>query len=167
MLINLYISRPTYRFILIYTCGLTAVIKRIWMNEWMIYTARPDPTKQIVSASAMYIGFSTTQDFRRQRIWSLNTLTAIIQFTPPCQTRHWQDCFVVSGVAVWTGSARPLDRCVLCRVCVGVCRSAAAPRRRPAMQLGLAARPPTRSDVVRHAKCKHAVGVMTAACDKA
>jgi len=33
MLINLYISRPTYRFILIYTCGLTAVIKRIWMNE--------------------------------------------------------------------------------------------------------------------------------------
>jgi len=30
---------------------------------------------------------------------------------------------------------------------------------------GLAARPPTRSDVVRHAKCKHAVGVMTAAYD--
>jgi len=24
-----YIARPTYRFILIYTCGLTAVIKRI------------------------------------------------------------------------------------------------------------------------------------------
>ena len=29
MFINLYIARPTYRFILIYTCGLTAVIKRI------------------------------------------------------------------------------------------------------------------------------------------
>ena len=30
------------------------------------------------------------------------------------------------------------------------------PRRRPGRQLRLAARPPTRSDVVRHAKCKHA-----------
>jgi len=29
MFINLYIARPRYRFILIYTCGLTAVIKRI------------------------------------------------------------------------------------------------------------------------------------------
>ena len=29
MCINLYIARPTYHFILIYTCGLTAVIKRI------------------------------------------------------------------------------------------------------------------------------------------
>ena len=29
MFINLYIAKPTYRFILIYTCGLTAVIKRI------------------------------------------------------------------------------------------------------------------------------------------
>ena len=29
MFINLYIARPTYHFILIYTCGLTAVIKRI------------------------------------------------------------------------------------------------------------------------------------------
>ena len=29
MFINLYIARPTYRFILIDTCGLTAVIKRI------------------------------------------------------------------------------------------------------------------------------------------
>ena len=29
MFINFYIASPTYRFILIYTCGLTAVIKRI------------------------------------------------------------------------------------------------------------------------------------------
>ena len=28
MFINLYIARPTYHFILIYTCGLTVVIKR-------------------------------------------------------------------------------------------------------------------------------------------
>jgi len=27
MVINLYIARPTYHFILIYTCGLTVVIK--------------------------------------------------------------------------------------------------------------------------------------------
>jgi len=36
MLINLYISRPTYRFTLFYTCGLTAVIKRIWI--WICTT---------------------------------------------------------------------------------------------------------------------------------
>jgi len=29
MFINLYIARPTYHFILIYTCGFTVVIKRI------------------------------------------------------------------------------------------------------------------------------------------
>ena len=29
MFINLYIARPTYHFFLIYTCGLTVVIKRI------------------------------------------------------------------------------------------------------------------------------------------
>ena len=29
MFINLYIARPTYHFILIYTCGLTVAIKRI------------------------------------------------------------------------------------------------------------------------------------------
>ena len=31
---------------------------------------------------------------------TLNTLVAIVQFAPPCQTRHRQDRFVVSGVAV-------------------------------------------------------------------
>ena len=41
----------------------------------------------------------------------------------------------------------------VCRACL----STAAPRRRPGRQLRLAARPPTRSDVVRHEKCKHAV----------
>ena len=90
--------------------------------------------------------------------------------------------FVVSGVSVWGESARqPPDRCVLCLVCVGACLAAQCdrrthsdaertcqsqsvpacqpppPRRRPGRQRRLAARPPTRSDVVRHAKCKHAV----------
>ena len=37
MFINLYIARPTYRFILIYTCGLTAVIKRICYMLYMLY----------------------------------------------------------------------------------------------------------------------------------
>jgi len=99
------------------------------------------------------------------------------------------DCFIVSGVAVWIESARQPDRCVLCLVCVGVCRAAqcdrrthsdaertcpavnshrhtrqdktAAPACRPPpprrRQLRLAARPPTRSDVLRHEKCKHVV----------
>jgi len=37
------------------------------------------------------------------------------------------------------------------------CRPPPPPRRRPGRQLRLAARPPTGSDVVRRAKCKHAV----------
>ena len=45
----------------------------------------------------MWIGFPTTQNCRRQKIWSLNTLIALVQFTPPRQTRHRLDCFVVSG----------------------------------------------------------------------
>ena len=54
----------------------------------------------------MWIGFPTTQDYRWRKIWSLNTLLAIVQFTPPCQTRHRLDCFVVSGVVIWIESAR-------------------------------------------------------------
>jgi len=45
----------------------------------------------------------------------------------PIYARHdTQDCFVVSGVAVWTESARPPDRCVLCPVCFGVRPAVAA-----------------------------------------
>ena len=131
--------------------------------------ARPDKTVQnspvsVVAASAMWIEFSTTQDCRRQEIRSLNTLTAIVQFTP---ARHWQDCFVVSGVAVWIESARPPDRCVLCRVCVGVRRAVAAVAiAAAATQASQAARPSRQTAHtqrrVRHAKCKHAVGVVTA-----
>jgi len=62
-------------------------------------------------------------------MWSLNTLSAIVQFTPPRQTRHRRDCFVVSGVAVWIESAGPPDRCVLCLVWVGVCPAAQCDRR--------------------------------------
>ena len=130
----------------------------------------------------MWIGYPTTQDcHRRQKTWSLNTLTAIVQFIPPRQTRHRQDCFVVSGAEVWTESAQQPDRCILCAcdcqmhsdaecTCLAVsshrhtrhdktvapaCRP--PPRHRPASQLRLATRPPTRSDVVHHTKCKHAV----------
>ena len=39
MFINLYIARPTYHFFLIYTCGLTVVIKRIcYVMLWQSYT---------------------------------------------------------------------------------------------------------------------------------
>jgi len=93
----------------------------------------------VASASVVWIGFpQTTQDCRREKIWSPNTFRAIVQFTRPRQTRRRQDCFVVSGVAVWIESARPPDRCVLCLVCIGVRRAVAPvaqampPRRRPA-----------------------------------
>ena len=46
--------------------------------------------------SAVWTGFST-RDCRRQKMWSLSTLTAIVQFTPPRQTWHRQDCLVASG----------------------------------------------------------------------
>jgi len=36
----------------------------------------------------VWIGFPTTQDCRRQKSWSLNTLIAIVQFTRPRQTRQ-------------------------------------------------------------------------------
>ena len=41
-----------------------------------------------MSASAVWIGFWTTQDCRRQKILCMNTLTAIFKFTPPHQTRQ-------------------------------------------------------------------------------
>ena len=83
-----------------------------------------------VCASAVWIGYSTTQDCRRQKIWIVNTLIAIVQFTPPRQTR--QDYFVVSCVAVWIESAQPLGTCLQCRVCVGMRQAVVAvsvPRR--------------------------------------
>jgi len=36
MLIDFYIARPTYCFILVYTCGLTVVIKRICYHCYVI-----------------------------------------------------------------------------------------------------------------------------------
>jgi len=36
MFINLYIARPIYYFILMYTCGLTVVIKRICYVKLML-----------------------------------------------------------------------------------------------------------------------------------
>ena len=51
----------------------------------------------VASASAVWIGFPTTQDCRRQKIWSLNTFRGFVQFTPAHQTRHRQDCLVASG----------------------------------------------------------------------
>jgi len=57
------------------------------------------PLRQIksINQSAVWIGFQTTQDCRRKKIWSLNTFRAIVQFTPAHQTRHREDRLVVSG----------------------------------------------------------------------
>jgi len=49
----------------------------------------------VASTSAVWIGFPTTQDCRRQSIWSLNTFTAIVQFTRR-HTRHDTDRIVLS-----------------------------------------------------------------------
>jgi len=64
MFINLYIARPTYRFILIYTCGLTAVIKRICYvmlcyvvgrGQRAVCGSRMDsPSVAVTSAEAMW-----------------------------------------------------------------------------------------------------------------
>jgi len=54
-------------------------------------------SNQSINQSAVWIGFQTTQDCRRKKIWSLNTFRAIVQFTPAHQTRHREDRLVVSG----------------------------------------------------------------------
>jgi len=77
----------------------------------------------VASASVVWTGFQTTQDCRRQKIWSLNTFTAIAPFASAHQTQQRQDRLVVSGVAVWTESSA---------FSVGVCRAAQAlPVRQP------------------------------------
>jgi len=68
----------------------------------LIHTApcqiRQNYLVSVASASAVWIGFPTTQDCRRQKIWSkLNTFSAIVQFTPAHQTRHREDRLVLSG----------------------------------------------------------------------
>ena len=82
----------------------------------LIHTATPDTTKLSCLRRVRFGGVNwTTQDCHRQKIRSLNTFRAIVQFPPARHTRHRQDCFVVSDVAVWIESARPPDRCVLRR----------------------------------------------------
>jgi len=51
----------------------------------------------VVSASVVWTGFPTTQDCCRQKMWSLNTFRAIVQFTSAHKTRHRQDRLVASG----------------------------------------------------------------------
>ena len=61
--------------------------------------ARPDKTVLYVSCLRRRCEFDSRQlkTVAGRKKWSLNTLIAILQFTPPCQTRHRQNCFVVSG----------------------------------------------------------------------
>ena len=74
----------------------------------------PDTTKLSCLCRVRSGGVNWIPDCRRQKIWSLNTFTAIVQFTPAHRTRHRQDG-LLSGVAVWIESARPLDNYVLRR----------------------------------------------------
>ena len=66
------------------------VLCRVCLGDanWILDNSRVSPTENIKSYA----------------------LIAIVQFTPPWQTRHRQDCFVVSGVAMWIESVRLLDR---------------------------------------------------------
>jgi len=85
----------------------------------------PDTTKLSCLCRVRSGGVNWIPDCRRQKIWSLNTFTAIVQFTPAHRTRHRQDG-LLSGVAVWIESARPPDKCVLRRSVSGGAGSAGA-----------------------------------------
>ena len=64
----------------------------------------------VASASVAWNGFPTTQDCRRQKTWSLNTLIAIVQFTIWTQTglscRVWRAVWIGHNDAVADDSAR-------------------------------------------------------------
>ena len=84
--------------------GIFATILRVMPNSHR--HSRHDKTVSsvcVASASAVWIGFPTTQDSRRQKIWSLNTFTAFVQLTPAHQntTQTGPSCRVWR--AVWIG----------------------------------------------------------------
>jgi len=63
-----------------------------------IHTATPDTTKLSCLCRVRFGGVNwILPTIRRQKILSLNTFRAIVQFTPAHQTRHRQHCLVVSG----------------------------------------------------------------------
>jgi len=77
--INLYIAKPTYRFILIYTCGLTAVIKRICYvitatSYWLLLLLL---AMQLLLAQAVVVGHQTVM------LTSVCS-TALPPSCPPC-----------------------------------------------------------------------------------
>jgi len=72
-----------------------------------IRTARSDLTKlfcRVASASAVWIGFSTTEGCRQRNIWDLDTFRAIVQFTLQTSTRTptRQFCRVWFGGVNWS-----------------------------------------------------------------
>jgi len=70
--------------------------------------------KTVLSVSRVNWIPPTTQDCRRQKIWSLNTFRAVVQFTPARQTRRRQDRLVVSGGRCELGITLSTRRLGLC-----------------------------------------------------
>ena len=83
---------------------------------------------------------------RVTRIKALSILATSFVTTKPPQLHAWR----LITVRLMSNSHRPPDTTRLSRLPVDR-------RRRDAGQAGSCARPPTRSDVIRYAKCKHAV----------
>jgi len=87
----MYVALCTYTC----TCQLRAHIRALKLYSHR--HARHDKTLVCVaSTSAVWFGFSTTQDCRRPKMWSLDAFRAIVQFTPAHHTRH--DRLVASGI---------------------------------------------------------------------
>jgi len=78
----------------------------------------PGQTRQnspvcVVSASAVWIGFSTTQDCSRQKKWSLNTLiTSALHSATPDTTQTGLFCRVWRAVWIEHYTTRSLVTCV-------------------------------------------------------
>ena len=73
-------------------------------NTYPIHAFRPDPTKQSCLCRVWLggmNGFPRMQDCRRQKIWSLNTVIAIVQFTPPQETLHRTVLSYLAGGMNW------------------------------------------------------------------
>ena len=125
-----------------------------------IHTARPDTTKQSCLCRVGLGGVNSI--LYNSRLWPTENLKSDhVNSNCPIHTGHARrdtdETFL--SCPVWLCELSRPDRptgafCVWSvSECVG--RSQRSPPRR--RQLRLAARPPTRSDVVRHAECKHAV----------
>jgi len=138
----------------------------------LIHTATPDTTKLSCLCRVRFGRVNWIRDNSRlsptENLKSEHVNSNFVQFTQPRQTRHRKVC--LRAFCVWP--AAQCDRRTHSdaeRTCPAASShrhtrqdktvapaSRPPPWRKPGRQLRLAARPPTRSDVVRHAKYKQA-----------